>query len=345
MSSPSVSIKHNMKTTLRYIVPVLGLAVLPPCLCAAADQPAPAQEKKSLRILSGPDRNVVIRHNDAGEMEPATFLGVETAPVSATLTAQLGLQEGAGLIVNHVAADSPAAAVLKPHDILLKLDDQLLIEQRQLAVLIRSHKEGDEVTLTFLRGGKQGTAKVKLAKRDLPKMSLELDQLLPGLRGPGAGAFAYASGDGLMAGREDVDRLLGLIDRGLLPGLQQMNIVRHGGSGDRSINVTVNTGNSHVMLEDDKGSLDLAIREGKKELLAKNPKGEQVFSGPVNTPEERQALPADVRTRLEQLEDSTHFSFKTDGDFQGAEMKVVRPRGQSIAAPLPPLIGPRPLVF
>ena len=46
-------------------------------------------------------------------MESATFLGVETSPVSPTLTAQLGLQEGAGLVVNHVVPDSPAAAALK----------------------------------------------------------------------------------------------------------------------------------------------------------------------------------------------------------------------------------------
>jgi hypothetical protein len=65
----------------------------------------------------------------------------------------------------------------------------------------------------------------------------------------------------------------------------------------------------------------------------KNAKGEQLFAGPVNTPEERKALSAEVRARLEKIEDMKQFSFKTDGDFQGAETKVIRPRGQGISLP------------
>ena len=99
-----------------------------------------------------------------------TFLGVETAPVSPTLTEQLSLPKGVGLVVRSVVPDSPAANSLKPHDILTKLNDQLLIETRQLAVLVQSYKEGDEVTLTYVRGGKESTVKVKLTKRDMPRL-------------------------------------------------------------------------------------------------------------------------------------------------------------------------------
>lgn len=335
-----------MKNSLRYLIPILGLAVALPLARAADDDKAIVKkDKKELRVITGPgsDHRAIIRHIGAGEMESATFLGVETAPVSATLTAQLGLQEGAGLVIVAVVPDSPAAAALKPHDILLKLDDQLLVEQRQLAVLVRNHKEGDEVTLTLLRGGKQTTAKVKLAKRDVPKLAMEWTQALPGMAmgGGGAGVFsvgpggAFIPGNARIAGGEDINRLLGLIDRGMVPGQQRMNVVRSGGGpGDRTINVTVNTGNSHVVLDDEKGSLDLTLDDGKKTLVAKNAKGEEIFSGPINTPEERKALPEDVRSRLEKLEDTTQFSFKTDGDFKGAETKVIRPRGQGIAAPL-----------
>lgn len=336
-----------MKNSLRYLIPVLGLvAALPLARAEDATKPATKEEKKGLRVITGPDHRAIIRHVGGGEMESATFLGIETSPVSPTLTAQLGLQDGAGLVVNFVGPDSPAAAALKQHDILLKLDDQLLVEVRQLAVLVRNHKEGDEVTLTFLRGGKQSTAKVKLAKHDVPKLSLEWNQALPGFGGARAGAFAvgpgnamfetFTPGGGQIANPEEIDRLLGLIDRGFVPGQQRMNVVRSlGGPGDRTINVTVNTGNSHVVLDDEKGSLDLTIKDGQKELVAKNPKGEQIFSGPINTPEERKALPDEVRGRLEKLEDSTQFTFKTDGDFKGAETKILRPRGQGISAPRP----------
>jgi hypothetical protein len=333
-----------MKTSLRYLLPILGLAAALPAVRADdPTQPAPKEEKKGLRVITGPDHHTIIKRIGAGEMEPATFLGVETAPVSATLTAQLGLQDGAGLVVNHVVPDSPAAAALKQHDILLKLDDQLLIEQRQLAVLVRGHKEGDEVTLTFLRGGKQSTAKVKLVKHDVEKLGMEFSPAFPGLAGNG-NAFAFATGPGnldalaampdQLANQEEVNRLLGLIDRGMQPGMQRMNIVRSAGApGDRTINVTVNTGNSHIVLDDDKGSLDLTMKDGKKELVAKNKEGKEVFAGPIDTPEQRKALPDEVRGRLEKLEDSTQFSFKTDGDFKGAETKIAGPRGQGISAP------------
>jgi hypothetical protein len=140
----------------------------------------------------------------------------------------------------------------------------------------------------------------------------------------------------------DADRILGMINGGVaLPGMQHMSIVRPDGvRGERNISVTVNTNNSHVNLDDDQGSLELTINDGKKQLVAKNKKGEEVFSGPINTPEERKALPEEVRGRLERLEDSTQFSFKTGSDFK-TEAKVARPSGQGISLPPQPLAPAR----
>ena len=343
-----------MKTHLRYLLPVLGLAVALPA-ARAADEPKPAapEQKKEIRVITGPDHLSMIRHvGGPVEKENVTFLGVETSPVSPTLTAQLGLPEGSGLVVNRVMPDSPATSALKEHDILLKLDDQILIELRQLAVLVRGHKDGDEVTLTYLRGGKQATAKVKLAKHEVPKMSLLPAQPGNGINIFGLGQSPFGAGGGSFGGafagpgdpnaQEQVDHLLGMMNGMQLPGIRRMNIAtQNGGPGDRTVSVTVNTGNSHVVLDDDKGSLDLTIKEGKKELVAKNTKGDQIFSGPINTPEERKALPEDVRSRLEKLEDSTQFSYKTDGDFKGAETKIIRPRGQGISLPPQPAPTPR----
>ena len=343
-----------MKKSLPFLIPALALAAALPGLRADDDKSATKTEKKELRVISGPDHRTIIKRVVGTEQEPVTFLGVETSPVSPTLTAQLGLQDGAGLVVGHVVPDSPAAAVLKQHDILVKLDDQLLIEQRQLSVLVRNHKEGDEVTLTYLRAGKQATAKVKLAKHDLPKMTLDLNQHND-VFAPFGGMFsngnfnarAIAPGASAVVGvGDDADRILGMINGGVaLPGMQHMNIVGpNGATGERNISVTVNTGNSHVALDDDQGSLELTIADGKKQLVAKDKKGEEIFSGPINTPDERKALPDAVRGRLEKLEDSTQFSFKTGTDFK-TETKVARPRGQGIALPAQPLAPARPAIF
>ncbi len=357
-----------MKSNLRHFIPALVLAVALPAFAADAKPDAPKnapKARKEIRVITagdggqppGPHR--VIRHvGEAGEMETVTFLGLETGPVSPTLAAQLGLTEGSGLVVTQLSPHSPAAAVLKRHDILIKLDDQILIEQRQLSVLVRGHKEGDEVTLTFLRGGKQATAKVKLAKHDVPKMSAMFNEGGPGFgprgRGPGGemdgGNFdVRVFHPGGPENREDVNRVLSLIDAANAPGQRRIDISRTTGPGDRNVSVTVNTGNSRIVSDDDQGSLELSMRAGKKELIAKNPNGELIFSGPVNTPEERKSLPADLRGRLEKLEDMKQYSFRTDGDFQGAETKIIRPRGQGIALPAQPVApapAPRPpLIF
>ena len=343
-----------MKTHLHCLIPVFGVALMAPAFGAEAapksNEPAKdLKTRKEIRVITSTDgdqgpgpHRIVRRIEGPFEMETVTFLGVETGPVSATLAAQLGLTEGSGLVVNHLVPASPAAAVLKPHDILLKLDDQILIEQRQLAVLVRGHKEGDEVSVTYLRGGKSATAKVKLGTHEAPKISMMPNQPEPGFRGtpPGGGPGISGANFELHAvspdargNRDDVNRILSLMDGANGPGQRRISIARPGGPGDRNISVTVNTGNSRMISDDDKGSLELTINDGKKELVAKNQKGEKIFSGPINTPEERKALPDDVRERLEKLEDMKQLSFRTDGDFKGAETKIMRPRGQGISLP------------
>ncbi|MBS0631236.1 MAG: PDZ domain-containing protein [Verrucomicrobia bacterium] len=334
-----------MKKSLLHLLPLAGLAAALPLTAqetAAPATPPPPGEPRELRVLSddgpgapgGPHGNMrFFRHPGPGEMETVAYLGVETSPVGGALAAQLNLAAGTGLVVGHVSPDSPAASVFKKYDVLLKLGDQQLIEPRQFAVLVRQHQEGDTVTLTYLRGGKEATATVKLAKHDVPKFALaEGPGGFPGM------AFGFGDGDGPgpEIGRADMDRMLSLMDGNGMPGLRRMNLTREAGPGDRMLSVTVNTGDSNMAFSDEQGSLDLKIADGKKTLTAKDPKGAVVFSGPVNTPEERKKLPADVRERLEKIESMNEFSFKTDGDFQPGPVKVAKPAGTKII-----YVGPR----
>ncbi len=335
-----------MKQRIHYLMSAAGL-LAGFAVSRAAEESKPAVKKegqKEMRVMSAPERGQRMLHRkERGEIEKETvaFLGVETGPVSPAVSTQLGLQRGTGLVVNHLVPQSPAAAVLQQHDILLQLDDQILIETRQLAVLIRNKKEGDEITLTYLRGGTKASVKVKLGKHEVPKFSLEF--------APAAGAFALGFGperfemfvpraDG---GREEVDRVLSLLQRGpgapdgppgFVPRAPRIRVGHDGEPGVRSI--SVNTRNSNLVYSDDDGSLDLTIKDGVKRLVAKDAKGTEIFSGPVTTPEERDALPDGVRERLDKLERMQDVTFHTDGDFRGAEATVVRPRG--IALPLPP---------
>jgi len=107
-------------------------------------------------------------------MVQAAFLGVTSKPVTAELAAQLDLPRGVGLVVTFVEPDSPAAkAGLQEHDVLHKLNDQLLINAEQLSVLVRTFKPEDEVQLNVIRGGKPLALTATLEEREVP-------ELLPG---------------------------------------------------------------------------------------------------------------------------------------------------------------------
>lgn len=327
-----------MNPKIRYFIPLAGLVLVWPVL-QAAEAPEPKKEmRKEIRVLAAPgapsaptERRLHWVAAQPAELENVTFLGVQTAPVGPTLAAQLGLAKDHGLAVAEVVPDSPAAGVLQAHDILLKFNDQILVDVRQLTVLVRSAKADDEVALTYLRGGKEATAKVKLGQKEMPKrLALDITPAAPGFHWQ-SGSFAVAPGAPVARG--EADRLLNLIELGR-DGARR--VVRHNElGGDRLITITVNTGDNTMNYSDEEGSLEVTTKDGKKELVAKDAKGETLFSGPINTPEERQALPPAVAGRLEKIEGMRGFSFKTDETFEGSETKIVRPLGRGIALPAP----------
>jgi hypothetical protein len=108
---------------------------------------------------------------DNEPVEKRPWVGVSVSPAPASLRHQLKVTDGVGLVIEFVQPKSPAAeAGLKPSDLLLKLDDQWLINPEQFAVLIRMHHAGDEVKLTYLREGNEQTVPVKLIEHEAARM-------------------------------------------------------------------------------------------------------------------------------------------------------------------------------
>ncbi len=104
----------------------------------------------------------------AGKKEKVTFLGVAAEPVGDEVRAQLPLQAGEGLAVRHVMPESPAGkAGVVEHDILTRLDDQILVSGDQLRALVKMRKPGDSVKLTFLRKGEKKEATVALTEHEV----------------------------------------------------------------------------------------------------------------------------------------------------------------------------------
>ena len=249
---------------------------------------------------------------DTGPREkvPVTFLGVETASVGRTLAAQLGLPADIGLVVVRVMDESPAANLLKEHDILTKFDDQLLIDTRQLSVLVRARKEGEEVPLTFYRGGKEMTLKAKLGQREMPKISRP-DGFPPGAEHGGMGFFnEEMSGPGEMWTRklpgmepEDVHNVLRMIGRERRNWFGAPPVHFFSRENDKG-STMLNLAEGNFVFTDDTGTVEVQANEGKRELTVKNPKGEVTFRGPINNAEDRAKLPAEVVDRLQKIEQS-----------------------------------------
>jgi membrane-associated protease RseP (regulator of RpoE activity) len=98
---------------------------------------------------------------------PMGFLGVNATILPRELSAHLSLPEDTGLLVEVVAKDSPAEkGGLQTNDVIAKFDDQILIDPRQLSVLVANKKEGDNVKVTYIRKGETHEASIVIGKRE-----------------------------------------------------------------------------------------------------------------------------------------------------------------------------------
>jgi putative serine protease PepD len=83
--------------------------------------------------------------------------------VSAT-TVSDGGREGA-LVRDLTAGGAAARAGLQPNDLITKVDDEEVSSVDELVLNLRRHRVGDEVTLTYERGGRTRTVDVTLQDR------------------------------------------------------------------------------------------------------------------------------------------------------------------------------------
>ena len=101
-----------------------------------------------------------------GEGTGKAMFGVNVRQADATLRSQLGLEGAFGLVVEHVTPESGAAnAGVQVHDVLWKIDEQLLVNLEQFQALVEAKQTGDELKLVYLRGGKSVEASVTLTER------------------------------------------------------------------------------------------------------------------------------------------------------------------------------------
>src|SRR6516162_4048602 len=291
--------------TLIALLPIAGLAQTPP---APPEPPAPPQPPR------------VPGHHDKGPKVPMIYLGVETSQVPDVVSEQLGLAKGLGLVVEYVEPNSPAAAAgIQQNDILKMLNDQILIEPSQLRKLLQTFSEGADVTLTILRKGQEQKLTAKLTKKEVPQRR----NLFPGGNHDWHWDFDETGdmGEQMQDLKEQLKEQLGDAQRGIIRGAvtqaheaarrarddarRAADELRIFYEDDGAVKASkIDLGKAQIVFSDDKGELKLANVDGRKLLTVKDPQGKLLFSGPVETKEDIDKMPADVRERYNRLEQS-----------------------------------------
>lgn len=318
---------------------------------SAPQQPPPAGSEDLRRT----ERREVVRvyRSDeggappAGELpsaKPRIWLGVILQQVGPTLAAQLGLPEGTGLVVADIVPESPAdKAGLQRHDVVSKFEDQIVIEPRQVQVLIQARKAGDEVKLTYFRGGKENVATVKLIERagtttrrhraawigrgaeaplapGGPRAPLPpLPDIAPGEVPPAPPAlgpdgkppvtsttreFRFESSGMPAEVMEQVMRAAGEAQDAAGGALEQAGRALRENRLMRNVTI-LDLGDSDVVLKDDDHTIELRGRNGQRDLTIKGRDGNELYAGPLNNEQDWAAVPEELRGKVREVEAQT----------------------------------------
>jgi hypothetical protein len=207
------------------------------------------------------------------------------------------------------------------------LNDQILMEPNQLRKLLQSFQDGSTVTITVLRKGQEQKITVKLTKKEVPKRNASM---LPGMGGDWGFDFNFDPDMGHVDMGDLKERLQEMKDRLKEQAAEQRDMIQDAvmkahdevsrareevrraagqlkitNSGDSGLKTTkIDIGKAQIVFSDDKGELRLETLDGKKILTAKDPKGLLLFSGPVETKEDLNKLPPEVRQRFEKLQEN-----------------------------------------
>lgn len=229
----------------------------------------------------------------AGRRQQAT-LGVVTGPVTEELREHVDLPDRGGLLIMRVETGSPAAkAGLKVKDVLLTVDGVEVASPLDLAEMIDAAGPGAKVALGIVRRGKPQQIEAVLAARR------------PGVGGDPMAGDAAAAGDlrPMMPGGppnagELLARALAMAQAGQ-PG-------QAGGGAASSVQVQSSTVNgvveSRAVSRDREGTVEIASRRGRKTVSILGPDGDEIHAGPLDGPDDLEAVPEEWRERVERLD-------------------------------------------
>lgn len=194
--------------------------------------------------------------------------GTIVRPLQRDQAASHDLKPGVGLVVEEVSPGSIAAnSGLQKGDVIFKVGDQWTINADQLATLLSIQEANNGFEVKVHRGTERVDLDFKFDQAALDTMTRSLEP-------------AYGAPD------QRTDR----------------SMDRSGKDREKSMD----RNNPIIIPEkfdyrDDLHSINIRTEDGVKKLLVKDKDGNVLFDGPYNTLQEREAVPADIKAKVESV--------------------------------------------
>jgi len=250
--------------------------------------------KKGVNLKIGPqDTQQKTEKKQPQNQSKTTWLGVIVAPVAPSLASQLNLQKGVGLVVDYIEPTLPANNILKKHDIIYQVENQLLINTQQLQVLVQMHKPNDKLKMTIIRAGKKQNVEVTLGTRTtipqhnyIKKLNMNIPNMnIPDIKFPST----------LLQSRDIQKMFQQAFPQGMLRGIPQ-------GMLQGNSNITTRSSSSSIMEYEGNILYQLNNVNGEKNFVIKNNKTKKtLFDGPVNNKKQIKKVPKKYQDKLQQM--------------------------------------------
>lgn len=102
----------------------------------------------------------------AGAQAGDAYLGISMSSLSPSMSRALQLDDGQGVLVDEVVAESPAdEGGVKAGDVIIAIGDHEITGLKSLQKAIGRHEPDEEIKIQVLREGKKKTLKVRLGER------------------------------------------------------------------------------------------------------------------------------------------------------------------------------------
>jgi hypothetical protein len=228
-------------------------------------------------------------------------------------------------MVDEVMPDSPAQhAGIKTHDILLKFEDQQLVNMEQLMLLVRAKKKGDVVNLTVISGGQEKQVSVTLGEHLMPAMQprphqneqmqrfqKEMQDYQQRIQD-----WARQGNNGAMPQPPAFNMPGHQPQGGKANGGAPMPPPNPAGGNVQQFNFSESHAATNITRRDDSGEYTLKTEDGKTTFTARPNNGKEQ-SWPVNNDAERNAVPQEFRDKLRMMDGAhsgVHIQIQSDPD-------------------------------